>query len=622
MERNIQEREMEECKNYGHQHPLVLLNEDELMSNQSGASAECSRCGDKVSAPCFWCAEVDCGFYLHKVCADAPSELNHPFHEDHPLLLLQPYSSKWWACDFCDKTGKKFGYRCSTCKLDFHINCALFTFNMAESNFKELEHVALQPPLVSSEINVYLKCFGCWKQLERHTHLSLDCGFNLHKKCAELPLKMNHMCHRKHPLVLQFNTGRLPCKLCQQTTRRRAGFVYCCSPCKFAIHVKCAAPAPVIEDKRHPHPFSLLLRQTPFTCDACGMEGNHVGLFDAEHGSYSCSKCNVIFHVTCVLEDKDSYSIVENEDDESLDMSVNSIIEVLEWNDAGEASVVQHFKHIHHLMLSDRVSEYENKCCDGCLLPISASFYYCMQCDFFLHKVCAELPKVMHAWHHSCPSPLLLTSGKFFKCERCYRLSNAFAYECDYCYNYTCLRCVNALTPGARTCLAHKHPLLFYIKYLGKCSGCNGGHREGLFRCKGCDFSLDHKCFSLPITVENKCDKHLLSLTYHDDNTYTESHFCDICEGSRDPNPWFYHCSICNTSAHIDCALGEYPFIQVGSVLEEKYHEHPVTVVKKMYYYPDCNNCGEPCVDLSLECTKSGCNYISHYECPDDNSSS
>ncbi|MBA0797440.1 hypothetical protein Gohar_008143, partial [Gossypium harknessii] len=140
---------MEESKNYGHHHPLLLLDEEQLINNQSGV-ADCSKCGEKVSAPCFSCAEY-CGFYLHKVCAAAPLEINHPSHRDHPLVLLQkpPYLFGTYICDFCDKTCEKFFYHCPD--LDFHIKCALFTFNIAENNLKELEHFVCQDPLVSTK---------------------------------------------------------------------------------------------------------------------------------------------------------------------------------------------------------------------------------------------------------------------------------------------------------------------------------------------------------------------------------------------------------------------------------------------------------------------------------------
>ncbi|KAB2039610.1 hypothetical protein ES319_D02G022400v1 [Gossypium barbadense] len=269
---------------------------------------------------------------------------------------------------------------------------------------------------------------------------------------------------------------------------------------------------------------------------------------------------------------------------------------------------------MHNLMLSASVGGYENSC-DGCMLPISDPFYYCSECDFFLHKACAELLRMKRVWHHTyCKQPHILISDKVFHCEMCFHKSNAFAYECSECESRTCLRCVIALTPGARTCLKHEHPLRFYREYKGKCNACSCFSWRA-FCCKDCNFVLHLGCFSLPITTQHKCDEHLLSLTDHDDNNYSESHYCDICEESRDPNRWFYHCAICNTSAHVNCVLGKYTFLKLGSIFEETDHPHPLTIVKKKYYYPDCDKCGKPCEDLALECSKSECKYIVHWNC-------
>ncbi|PPS17692.1 hypothetical protein GOBAR_AA02881 [Gossypium barbadense] len=294
-------------------------------------------------------------------------------------------------------------------------------------------------------------------------------------------------------------------------------------------------------------------------------------------------------------------------------MPNESSIIVIESNDAGEATKIKHFKHMHNLMLGPFVGGYENSC-DGCMLPISDPFYYCSECVFSLHKACAELPKMKNVWHHDCKEPLALISDKAFMCQQCWEISNAFAYECCGCERKICLRCVIALIPGARTCLKHEHPLFYYTKHNGKCNAC-GGTTHGAFCCKDCDFVLHLRCFSLPITARHKCDEHLLSLTHHDDNSYSEHHYCDICEGSRDPNYWFYNCATCDTSAHVYCVLGNYSFLKLRSIYEENDHPHPLTFVKKKYYYPDCDKCGKPCEDVALECSKPECKYIVHRNC-------
>ncbi|XVF65491.1 hypothetical protein PTKIN_Ptkin09bG0253800 [Pterospermum kingtungense] len=599
---------MEESQNFEHEHPLVLLiNEEQMMmSNQSGV-ADCWRCGEKVSVPSFSC--VECGFYLHKQCAEAPLEINHPFHPDHLLVLLRnsPYASKGHiVCDFCDKTCKRFVYHCS-CDLDFHIKCAFFTYNIAQNNLKDqlLEHVAHEYLSVSPENNVEelgkpTMFFACWEPLENYTYFSPDCGFNLHKKCADLPLKINELGH-EHTLSLQFNSKQLSCYVCGET--QQTGFVYCCPPCNSAVHIECVPP-PFVEVKCRQHAFTLFQRRAPFICDA-----------------YSCPGCKVIFHAKCVTQVKGSYFIdsLENEDEKSTDslafLNDKSIdpITVIERNDAGEAAKVKHFLHAHELMLRDNIAE-NDKCCDGCRLPISASFYYCSQCDFFLHKACSGLPKMKHVWFHNCQEPLPLALYNFFKCLECRYWSTGFCYKCSECHHLICLRCVIALSPGALTCPGHKHPLFFYKESGGLCSAC-GYNVRGALRCKDCDFILCHICVSLPTRAQHKCDKHLLGLTYHDDNNYSECHYCDICEEPRDPNHWFYHCATCDNSAHINCVLGRYPYIKLGKRLIKQNHPHPLTFVNKMYYYPECVKCGKPCEDLALECAESGCNYIVHWKC-------
>ncbi|KAL4376770.1 hypothetical protein GQ457_02G033320 [Hibiscus cannabinus] len=102
---------------------------------------------------------------------------------------------------------------------------------------------------------------------------------------------LNHMCHHKHPLVLQFNSDRLSCKICD--VNRRRGLVYGCTACKLVMHIECLSTPLVVEDNSHPHPLTPFPRRAPFICDACGTEGTYV--------SYICSTCNITLHKRCIL---------------------------------------------------------------------------------------------------------------------------------------------------------------------------------------------------------------------------------------------------------------------------------------------------------------------------------
>ncbi|KAL4310756.1 hypothetical protein GQ457_01G023400 [Hibiscus cannabinus] len=84
----------------------------------------------------------------------------------------------------------------------------------------------------------------------------------------------------------------------------------------------------------------------------------------------------------------------------------------------------------------------------------------------------------------------------------------------------------------------------------------------------------------------------------------------------RDPDRWYYHCATCRTCAHIKCVLGQHPFVRLKGEYKLKYHPHPVvTLVKNVYYYPNCAECKKPCQDVAFACATPGCNYMAHLRC-------
>ncbi|XVF43547.1 hypothetical protein PTKIN_Ptkin02bG0048600 [Pterospermum kingtungense] len=172
-----------------------------------------------------------------------------------------------------------------------------------------------------------------------------------------------------------------------------------------------------------------------------------------------------------------------------------------------------------------------------------------------------------------------------------------FAYKCDTCGWYLCLRC---LSPDTVTCQGHEHPLSYYVESEEQCS-C--GKKNYGYKCKECNFAVDYKSIALPRKFQHKCDQHLLTLTYGDDNTYSACHFCEEIE--------------IQSFAHPNCVLGRgrYPFMKLGEKIEFEDHPHPLTFVKKMYYYPKCSASEEPCLDLALECQEPMCQCLVHWNC-------
>ncbi|TXG75493.1 hypothetical protein E1A91_1Z011100v1 [Gossypium mustelinum] len=594
-------------QHFSHQHPLVFI-------ESQGREIEkvyCSGCGELVSGSSFAC--VECGFYLDKQCAEAPAEMNHPFHRNHNFNLLtrNPYKTGTCTCDFCRKPCENFVYHCS-CSLDFHIKCALFSHSIAEKRNAEFQDIPrIDPSIITGNVTEELKkaeCFACWKPLLDSIYFSPNCGFYLHAKCVDLPAEINHLFHQEHPLFLQFNSQRLSCEICQEP--QRPGFVY-------------STPTKINQPFHREHPVLLQNVNECLPCQICQetTELDDVVYFcsickfvlhirvcleevNTKHGSYFCSKCHYIVHVKCATKESYWYYEVDSTETEEETDSDEPV-------DLREI-VAEHSWHHHNLTLSGDFKDFKQ--CDGCLLPIDTYYYYCSQCDFFLHKACAALPAKKHLWFHYCRKLQKLTSGRIFRCVLCNILTSGFAYACDKCKGSYCLRC--SLVSEMPKCEGHEHRLrYFFRKNEELCRGC-GESAYYAFTCKPCKFNLHLNCLTLPLTAQHSSDAHPFKLTYHeDDDNYSEGHYCDICEEERNPKHWFYHCSACNTSAHLECVLQEYPFIKPGTIYTGNDHPHPVTFVKKVEFYPECHKCGKHCLDLSLQCKTVGCSYIIHWKC-------
>ncbi|TYH67938.1 hypothetical protein ES332_D06G224300v1 [Gossypium tomentosum] len=137
---------------------------------------------------------------------------------------------------------------------------------------------------------------------------------------------------------------------------------------------------------------------------------------------------------------------------------------------------------------------------------------------------------------------------------------------------------------------------------------------RGAFRCGKCRFTLNFAWLTLSHSALHKIDEHMLNLTYHDDK---EQSYCDICEQERDPSLWYYSYSICDTSVHLKCVLGEFLFLKDLSILPFYYykHNHDLNFFRNVEGYPECFYCDKLCQEEILKCEKSACNYVIHRKC-------
>ncbi|EOY18282.1 Cysteine/Histidine-rich C1 domain family protein, putative [Theobroma cacao] len=444
----------------------------------------------------------------------------------------------------------------------------------------EFQHPSHNHPLVfeeerSHESDEKAYCYVCGEVVSGPTYSCVACGFHLDKNCAEAPLQMNHPFHRNHSLTLGSET---PVK-----------FWFNCDFCNKSLIVIVS----LARYAKKPKPGDL------FTVVQCA---------------------RLPFTSICVLKGKLFYHEIASKDAFEKLIENPTLVDptflVIKEIKLGENVInreIKHFSHEHNLVLYDEVRD--DKCCDCCSLLIETSFYHCSKCDFYLHKSCAELP--MKSRGYFAHLSLNLIPNHFFKCRGCKSLHTGFAYNWKgFCL---CVQCAEFSLSYASQ--AHKeHLLLYYKKYNGQCNACgNSIDNAAAYRCKSCNFNVHWACTLLPQTARHKCDDHSLKLTYYEVNDYSEYHSCDICEERKIPNIWFYHCALCDKSAHPKCVLGDYPFIKLGRRISAKTdHPHSLILVQKVYLYPDgteCSKCGQLCLDLALECTDTRCSFIIHWRC-------
>jgi hypothetical protein len=506
------------------------------------------------------------------------------------------------VCLGCEKPVFGPGYKCSTssqCNLALHQSCVELPPEIQQHPFHP-NHT-----LVLAEESQKKYCSACCKNCDTYPFYSCsECNFNLDFVCATRPRNFFNIHDCQHAFNFFYSQIQFTCQVCGEEGKELASL---CSICQLLIHGECARFPRTIWITRHDHSLSLTysLRQVKehnnVFCKLCYEK------VKIEYAAYYCQECGYMAHLACAFEYKKGAHLTWLPE-KSIDVATNATEKV------EGVEKIRHFSHQHDLILSN-VELVEDTLCDGCLGLISPPFYHCIQCNFFLHSKCVQLPRKKKFLFHEHELTLASDSDDsgLFPCGACERPSNGLSYRCDTCYwTYFDLQCCSLSQILKHK--GHQHSLFLAINSNRKCHVCNydSGKKPNIFVCINCDFALGLECATLPLVARHKYDDHLLELTCSVE-AHCEEYYCLICEKERDPKCWFYYCTECDFPAHLQCVLGKYPYIKFGKYASrfEGEHQHPLTFVPKIESSPQCDACGGTFDVLALECTQ--CKFNVHH---------
>ncbi|KAE8654400.1 hypothetical protein F3Y22_tig00117048pilonHSYRG00187 [Hibiscus syriacus] len=412
-----------------------------------------------------------------------PKEITVSIHGHPGILVLKQIS---FICDFCGITGDHSPYLCTTFNLvkmiSLKIGCARFVTRTSIQGMAVTVVLIPVAIILLMYIVLPIKRFGMEK---------LSCE---HMVAVEI----KHAYH-DHNLRLIFSGEVKDNSQCDGCMRLISTLFYSCEQSR-GVTIQYAMLAGLLT-------MDLATNATTKIADSS---------FDAT------------FDDGKILED------IDERFKEALHESLNLIIEVVKQTSIGEQTVtteIKHEYHDHNLRLTFSGEIEDDSQCNGCRRPISAHFYSCDQCKFFLHKACSELSKEKGHPFHKHVLTLTNTSlnpvDNYSICYGCSRPFHGFSYRCyneDFkSYFIWDIRCISLSDTLEHP--SHEHSLClvhnFRMKY------CSGGlgviwKDKVAYRCmKHYDFVLDMECVTLPLTASYKNDRH--PLTYSDDSSSSHS---------------------------------------------------------------------------------------------------
>ncbi|KAI7731813.1 hypothetical protein M8C21_011336 [Ambrosia artemisiifolia] len=225
--------------------------------------------------------------------------------------------------------------------------------------------------------------------------------------------------------------------------------------------------------------------------------------------------------------------------------------------------------------------------CEMCkeeIYSFHQSYYSCKDCDYSLHKFCAEMPTTQqnHPFH---PGHNLTLSQKFQRHDPDvkFKETSDSSWYCQVCkikrtmfYNYHCYICKFDMDIVCATMSqqkmnhpSHPHQLQRDLNWMtSHCYACEEKHSGVFYHCTTCLwFRIHLDCALLPAKLliqksTNGSFSHLHLLTlYYSPFPYIEQKAkffpsCRVCDRSfvSSRNRWYYGCHKCRYYIHVRCA--------------------------------------------------------------------
>ncbi|KAG4210134.1 hypothetical protein ERO13_A02G025702v2 [Gossypium hirsutum] len=302
---------------------------------------------------------------------------------------------------------------------------------------------------------------------------------------------------------------------------------------------------------------------------------------------------------------------------------------------------VQHFSHHHPLVfIQDHSVASKPGLCLGCEKPVEGWSYGCNQCEFYLHKGCAELelgPQIQHPFHPEHPLTLLPQSP----------------YGGAKLVQFVLLQCAE-LPLEINHAYDRKHPLILLPQppthpRKCSCSLCKIQWSGFVYSCSLCNFHLSLADFFSQQTLTDASHEHPWMLI-----SRKMSFICDFCGTAGEHSPCYcatchlldwmcricyeevdisyghYRCpaSRCHYIAHVCCAtdkaiwdgtimlegydesIGE---LMVASEIKHSYHDHNLRLIFSGKTKDDdsqCDGCTRPISTPFYSCKQ--CKFFLH----------